>query len=76
MRVIQDTKNNMFFKSFGLSGSLTYTEDFTEALDLYSLGYVSNESTVKRMIAAWYGKPFSKTGLQIVHKNIPEYDIL
>lgn len=72
MKVIYDTDTKMFFKSFGTMGELCWTKNKIEALNLYNVSPFLSESTIKRMISAWFNRPFSKTGLTVAQDSVFE----
>ena len=68
-KVIKCTDLNGWFKQFSPEGGLTFTKDIEKALDISADSSICRESNLKRMVAAWYGKPFNKCGLIVEEIN-------
>ena len=69
MKVIYDQSSELFFKSFTANGGLLWTKEIKDALNLWDYRWEQEEQATKRMIAAWHGKSFSKTGLKVVRST-------
>ena len=55
-----------YFKAFTPIGGLLFTHEIGEALDIASFSNGTNTKIIKRMISAWYAKPFSRLGFEVV----------
>ena len=65
--IILDTSYSTpaYFKGFKTNGGIHFTHNIEEALNIASFERTTNQKIVKRMLSAWYGKPFSQLGFEV-----------
>ena len=66
-RIIIDLNTDMVFKGFCPDGSLLFTQNQSDALDLNAIDRtLTSETHITAMIASWYGVRWGKTAFTIV----------